>query len=90
MKKGDALDPKGLVFESYQMEGITKAECRTIFLDWALSLPLEQDTGETLRALIEHYGAASPGHPMTDVLNEGLVTMAAPRRRGGWRSRPRN
>lgn len=90
MKKGTAQDPKGLVFESYRMEGITKAECRTIFLDWALSLPLEQETGPTIKALLDVYGAAHAEHPMTEVLNEGLVSMAAPRRRGGWRSRPRN
>ncbi len=31
-------DPKGLVRESYAIEGITPGECRSIFLDWALSL----------------------------------------------------
>jgi hypothetical protein len=90
MKKGDAHDPKGLVFESYRIDGITKPECRSIFLDWALSLPLEHDTGKTIRALLDHYAADHPAHPMTEVLNEGLATMAAPRRRGGWRSRARN
>ena len=90
MKKGDAQDPKGLILESYRIEGITKSECRTIFLDWALSLPLEQDTGETILRLLAQYGADHQGHPMTEVLTEGLAGMAAPRRRGGWRSRPRN
>lgn len=90
MKKGTAEDPKGLIFESYRMEGITKAECRTIFLDWALSLPMERETGEAIRSLIARYGGDAPGHPMTEVLQEGLVSMAAPRRRGGWRGRPRN
>lgn len=90
MKKGDAQDPKGLIFESYRMDGITKAECRTVFLDWALSLPLEQDTGRALADLLARYKAVHPDHPMTQVLNEGLATMAVPRRRGGWRSRPRN
>lgn len=90
MKKGDAQDPKGLVFESYRMEGITKPECRTIFLDWALSLPLEQDTAQTIVKLLEQYRPSYENHPMTEVLSEGLATMAAPRRRGGWRSRLRN
>ncbi len=90
MIKGNSLDPKGLIFESYRIEAITIEECRTIFLDWALSLPLEEDTGETIRKLLEHYETSYPDHPMTRVLNEGLVSMAAPRRRGGWRSRPRN
>ena len=90
MIKGDADDPKGLIFEAYRIDGITKPECRSIFLDWALSLPMEQDTGQTLRLLIERYRADHPEHPMTEVMTEGLAGMAAPRRRGGWRSRPRN
>ncbi|WP_299674871.1 hypothetical protein [uncultured Roseobacter sp.] len=88
--KGDAHDPKGLILEAYRIDGITKSECRTIFLDWALSLSLEQDTGVVLKALLAQYGAAHPKHPMTEVMTEGLGGMAAPRRRGGWRSRPRN
>jgi hypothetical protein len=90
MKKGDAHDPKGLIFEAYQIEGITKSECRTIFLDWALSLPLNTDTGPTIRLMLERYGQDAPDHPMTDVMREGLQGMAAPRRRGGWKSRPRH
>lgn len=90
MIKGDENDPKGLIYESYRIDGITKSECRTIFLDWALSLPIENDTATTIKLLLEQYGEINPDHPMTEVLNEGLVTMAAPRRRGGWRSRARN
>ncbi|MGC1496708.1 MAG: hypothetical protein WA790_12940 [Sulfitobacter sp.] len=90
MIKGDTNDPKGLIYESYRIEGITKSECRTIFLDWALSLPLENDTGNTIKTVLAQYGTDNPDHPMTEVLNEGLVSMAAPRRRGGWRSRARN
>lgn len=88
--KGDANDPKGLIYESYRIEGISKSECRTIFLDWALSLPMEQDTGTVLRRLIAEYESDNPGHPMNEVMREGLSGMAAPRRRGGWRARPRN
>ena len=90
MRKGDAHDPKGLVLESYRIEGITKPECRTIFLDWALSLPLGQDTAQTITKLLDQYRPAHPDHPMTEVLNEGLVSIATPRRRGGWRSRARD
>lgn len=88
--KGTANDPKGLIIEAYRMEGITKPECRSIFLDWALSLPMELETGQVLRDLIAQYSAAHPDHPMTAVMTEGLTGMAAPRRRGGWRSRVRN
>lgn len=88
--KGDMHDPKGLIFEAFRIEGITKPECRTIFLDWALSLPAERDTGAELRALLGQYGPEHPGHPMLEVISEGLAAMAAPRRRGGWRSRNRD
>ncbi len=37
-------DPKGLVRESYAIEGITLGECRSIFIDWVLSLPVRVDT----------------------------------------------
>ncbi|MFK7762890.1 MAG: hypothetical protein AB8B62_06480 [Roseobacter sp.] len=88
--KGTDDDPKGLILEAYRIEGIAKSECRSIFLDWALSLPMEQDTGQTLRTLIARHAPQNPGHPMNDVMNEGLTGMATPRRRGGWRSRARN
>ncbi|MFK7753735.1 MAG: hypothetical protein AB8B51_14445 [Sedimentitalea sp.] len=90
MKETSPLDPKGLIYEAYQIEGITPAECRSIFLDWALSLPVEQDTNVALGQLIERYGQNAPEHPMTDVMRQGQSRLAAPRRRGGWRSRPRN
>ncbi|MEP3636301.1 MAG: hypothetical protein ABJN14_03465 [Paracoccaceae bacterium] len=90
MAKGDKFDPKGLIFEAFQIEGITDAECRTIFLDWALSLPAEMDQNETIKTLVQMYTNQSPDHPMNVVLNEGLTQISAPRRRGGWRSRPRN
>ncbi|MDJ0820973.1 MAG: hypothetical protein QNJ09_04065 [Paracoccaceae bacterium] len=88
MKKGDALDPKGLIFEAYRIEGITEAECRTIFLDWALSVPAGGDARALIPQLLDRYGVED--HPMTKVLREGLEQMSAPRRRGGWRSRPRD
>ena len=90
MTKQTENDPKGLIYESYRMEGITKPECRTIFLDWALSLPIERDTGMAIRALMAGLGSGQPDHPMTEVLREGLGSLSAPRRRGGWRSRTRN
>ena len=89
MKKGDVLDPKGLIFESYRIEGIAEPECRTIFLDWALSLPDGQDSRSALEVLIAHYGGDAPDHPMTRVMRAGLEEMDKPRRRGGARARPR-
>ena len=89
--KGDVdVDPKGLIFEAYRIENITAAECRSIFLDWALGLPDAQETGAALRTLIARYGVDAPDHPMSVVLRDGLTSVATPRRRGGWRSRARN
>lgn len=85
----DPKDHKGLIRESYRIDGITEGECRSIFLDWALSVPADQDSREWIAALLDHYKPAHPDHPMTSVLTQGLEASQAPRRRGGWRSRPR-
>lgn len=85
MRKGDATDPKGLIAEAFRIDGITYEECRSIFLDWALAVPVDADS----RALIETLLARHPveGHPMTRVLTEGLAAATAPKRRGGWKGR---
>ena len=90
MQKGSPEDPKGLIFEAYRIDGITLAECRTIFLDWALSLPDGFEQIPSIRVLLDQYGAGTQDHPMTQVLSEGLLSMATPKRRGGWRGRPRD
>lgn len=76
-------DPKGLIRESYAIDGITAPECRSIFLDWALSLPVAADIPTAASALIAHYAVARPDHPMSGVLHEGLLAPANPIRRGG-------
>lgn len=83
-------DPKGLVRESYAIEGIKASECRSIFLDWALSTPDGADSRPLITALLEKYRGDFPDHPMTQVLDEGNQRAMTPRRRGGWRSRPRD
>jgi len=90
MKKGSALDPKGLIYEAYRIDGIDAAQCRTIFLDWALSLPVDRDQRADLKDLLDQYAETAPDHPMTTVMRDGLATQVAPKRRGGWRSRPRD
>lgn len=80
-------DPKGLVRESYAIEGITAPECRSIFLDWALSLKAGTDPAEAARVLIAHYALARPEHPMSKVLEQGLQTPGQPTRRGGRAAR---
>ena len=76
-------DPKGLIRESYAIHGITAGECRSIFLDWALSLPVAADIPLAAAALIAHYAKGAPDHPMSGVLQEGLNLPDHPRRRGG-------
>lgn len=76
-------DPKGLVRESYRIDGITLGECRSIFMDWALSVPLTIDTPDALRSLLAHYGTDNADHPMTSVMTEALVAPQNQRRRGG-------
>lgn len=83
------LDPKALIAEAYRIDGIGTAECRSIFLDWALSLPEGTRTAPALRALLDRHGAGAPDHPMTMILSDGLTQSTAPRRRGGWRGRDR-
>ncbi|MYM55797.1 hypothetical protein [Thalassovita mangrovi] len=84
---GDPLDPKGLIRESFRIDGITEAECRSIFLDWALSLPDGVDSRAMLPKLIDRYAAEPADHPMMAVLREGLGQVGGAKRRGGWRGR---
>ncbi|MGB7260706.1 MAG: hypothetical protein WBC68_01445 [Albidovulum sp.] len=80
-------DPKGLIRESYAIEGITAPECRSIFLDWALSIASATDPREAMRVLIAHYALDRPDHPMSIVMTEGLTAPAQPARRGGRMAR---
>ncbi|MFK7937793.1 MAG: hypothetical protein AB8B82_00320 [Roseovarius sp.] len=86
----ESIDPKGLIYEAYRIEGIDAGQCRSIFLDWALSLPESEDTQDALRQLMARYAPEHADHPMTTVMQEGQQAAARPKRRGGWRSRPRD
>ena len=81
------IDPRGLIYESYRMEGISIEECRTIFLDWALGTRLGDDMTAHLKTLLAEYGENTDDHPMTVVLREGVEKAQARdgqhRRRGG-------
>ena len=78
----DPMDPKGLIRESFRIDGITAPECRSIFLDWALSVPVGADTQSLVRALMARYADQPADHPMQTVLRGALET-AQPERRGG-------
>lgn len=82
----DSADPKGLVRESYRIDGIGDDECRSILVDWALSLAPGTDETAALRTLIARHGDGAPDHPMTALLHAGLSGMTA-RRRGGRAAR---
>lgn len=77
----DPDDPKGLVREAYRIDGITEAECRSILIDWALSLPPALDPAAAAARLRARKGQA--GHPMTALLAAAADPAAAPARRGG-------
>lgn len=80
--KNDAIDPKGLIADSFQMPGLGPKDCRAIFLDWALSLPAASH-GEAVRRLLARHEAAPAGHPMRQVLTAALAAPPKPVRRGG-------
>ena len=83
----DPIDAKGLIRESYRMPGISAPECRSIFLDWAISVPVGVDSCDWIRALLDRYRPDHPDHPMTRVMEEALAPTSRPTRRGGARGR---
>lgn len=83
--RSDMLDPKGLIREAYRIEGITEAECRSIFLDWALGF--DGDGKDGIAQLLHRYQDQPTDHPMSAVLRAGLDDAAAARRRGGRAAR---
>ena len=52
----DQIDPKGLIKEAYRIEGIGPGECRSILLDWALSLPDGVDQRAALQDMARRTG----------------------------------
>lgn len=81
------LDPRGLIQESYKIDGISVPECRSIFLDWALGLPAGVAMQDYIKPLIDHYVQSNRDHPMTQTLREGLEKAPATGRRGGRAAR---
>ncbi len=83
----DDVDWKGVIRESYRIEGIRIEECRSIFLDWLISVRGEAEVKAQIRFLLDQLGPQNPDHPMTTVLTEGLKEPKAKGRRGGRRAR---
>ena len=87
MNKGKlAEDPRGLLYEAYQINGITLADCKTIFLDWALGLDYNIDQLKAVTSALEEYEEDNPKHPMTKELRDGIVPEGTPRKRLGGRN----
>lgn len=84
-KGGLAIDPRGLIFESYRIDGISIEECRSIFFDWALGLPMGDDMAAALRELQTVYADKAPDHPMSGIIADGLTKANVPGRRRGRR-----
>ncbi len=81
------IDAKGLIRDAYLIEGIGPEECRSIFLDWALSLPDSVAPAEAIKNLLATYEPGNQDHPMTKVLKDGLDKPARTGRRGGRKAR---
>ncbi len=86
MNDNDPNDPKGLIYEAFRIDGITVGECRSIFMDWALSVSVEDHT-PLISALLARHRSDRDDHPMKAVLTEGLSPKPASGRRGGRAAR---
>lgn len=82
-RQDDPADPRGLIYESFRIDGIKEPECRSIFLDWAIGVPIDQDSTAMVRKLLGRFGAEYPEHPMTNVLKDALNPPVRRGRRGG-------
>jgi len=91
MTNTNDIDPGGLIAESYNIDGISLPEARSIFLDWAIKLDPIQNPQVAIRRLLALYEArAQVDHPMTLVLRDGLGSVNGPMgRTGGSRARRR-
>ncbi len=88
MNAAEVFDPKGLIRESFVMEGIGAPECRSIFLDWALGVPAGRDTKTEVERLLAYHRPNVPSdHPMLATLQAALADIGPPKRRGGRSSR---
>ncbi len=77
------FDPRNLIREAFRIEGITLADCRSVFLDWALGLKDHQEPRVAAAALLAHYSDEPGDHPMRVVLTEARDRPPPARRRSG-------
>lgn len=86
MKDKDPNDPKELILEAFRIDGISAAECRSIFVDWALSVQVTNHV-PMIEALLARHAGDPDDHPMKAVLTEGLAAKPPSGRRGGRAAR---
>lgn len=72
MTPADMADPRGLIREAFRIEGVTEADCRTIFFDWALGVSAETDVTAAVETLLARHADEPAEHPMRQVLLEAL------------------
>ncbi len=80
MPEFSAHDPRGLIGSSFEIEGITIEDCRTIFLDWAMSVSTTE-LAETAAVLAQAHRERYPDHPMLMVLDEARQEVPSSSRR---------
>ena len=84
-RSDDPNDPRGLIQESFRIDGIDLGQCRTVFLDWALGHGAPYN--DAVAALLDRYADQPDDHPMTVTLRAALATPPTARRRGGRAAR---
>ncbi len=87
-KNTSSDDPRGVIFEAYNIDGIPTPECRSIFLDWALEPRNPSEMRAAATRLLQRFSPNHPTHPMTGILQESLIDLTTtPKRRGGRKAR---
>ena len=73
------IDPRGLIYESYRIEGIRIEECRSIFLDWAMGLPPGADMRAALAGMpwVGTMSFDTAGRTMMGVTSTDFAALAA-------------
>lgn len=79
----DKFDPTGVIAEAFRIDNITASECRSIFLDWALKVPIDADNQAWVQELLIRHAHQPQDHPMIETLRAALQQATTPKRRGG-------
>ncbi len=85
-KEVEVADPRGLFRDGFAMENLSDSECRTIFLEWAMTLRDDVDMVHSLGVLHAHYQSEYSEHYLFKLITEGLQ---GPRRLSASRRRRR-